>query len=246
MNRWRSAPAGAAPAIRSELPPRTAATTAGLGLLAMALVSALSFAAFNMLVVQDPARTARNIAEHEAAFRALTCGFLVVAVLDVLVAWALYELLAPVNKSLALLAAWLRVMYAAVFAAVLSNLLVAVRLLTDATVRGAFDPRQADAQAVASVHAFKDGWDTALVIFGLHLLVLGYLVLRSGYVPRTLGVLLMIASTGYVVDGLGRLLSRDYHANVAGFTFVGEVLLMVWLLWKGRRLPDPATAPAPV
>ena len=95
---------------------------------------------------------------------------------------------------------------------------------------------------MASVHAFKEGWDTALVILGLHLLVLGYLVLRSGYVPRTLGVLLMIASTGYVVDGLGRLLSRDYHANVTGFTFVGEVLLMVWLPWKGRRLPDPATA----
>jgi hypothetical protein len=99
---------------------------------------------------------------------------------------------------------------------------------------------------VASVHAFKDGWDAALVIFGLHLLVLGRLVLRSGYVPRTLGVLLMIASTGYVVDGLGRLLSRDYHANVTGFTFVGEVLLMAWLLWKetganrGRaRSPEP-------
>jgi Domain of unknown function (DUF4386) len=146
MNRWRSAPAGAAPAIRSELPSRTAATTSGLGLLAMTLVAALSFAAFNTLVVQDPARTARNIAEHEAAFRALTCGFLVVAVLDVLVAWALYELLAPVNKSLALLTAWLRVMYAAVFAAVLSNLLAAARLLTDATVQGAFDPRQADAK----------------------------------------------------------------------------------------------------
>jgi hypothetical protein len=102
----------------------------------MTLVSALSFAAFSTLVVQDAARTARIIAEHEAAFRALTCGFLVVAVLDVVVAWALYELLGPVNKSLALLSSWLRVMYAAVFAAVLSNLLVAARLLTDATVRG--------------------------------------------------------------------------------------------------------------
>ncbi len=244
MSRWRSTPAGAASAIRSDLPPGTAATTAGLALLAMTLVSAASFAAYNTLVVADAARTAANIADHELVFRALTGGFLVVAVLDVVVAWALYHLLAPAGRPLAQLAAWLRVTYAAVFAAALSNLLIVARLLTDASLRAGFDPRQADAQAVASVHAFKDGWDAALVIFGLHLLVLGRIVLRSGYVPRTLGVLLMIASTGYLIDGLGRLLSRNYHANITAFTFVGEVLLMVWLLWKGRRLPDPATTPA--
>ncbi|MFD9466722.1 DUF4386 domain-containing protein [Streptomyces sp. NPDC060027] len=216
---------------------------AGLGLLGMTVVSAFSFSVFsNLVVAGDATRTARAIGDHELLFRALTCGFLIVAVLDVVVAWALYVLLAPVDRNVALLSASLRVVYAAVFAAVLGHLLAAVRLLTDTTAQDAFDTRQVDAQALASVNAFKDGWDAALVIFGLHLLVLGHLVLRSGYIPRMLGVLLMIASLGYVVDGLGRCLSRGYGANVSGYTFVGEALLMVWLLWKGRHLPGrPAT-----
>ena len=82
----------------------------------------------------------------------------------------------------------------------------------------------------------------ALAIFGLHLLVLGYLVFRSGYIPRALGILVMIASVGYLIDSVGEILSAGYNVNVAQFTFIGEVLLMVWLLWKGVRLKEPASA----
>jgi len=82
----------------------------------------------------------------------------------------------------------------------------------------------------------------ALAIFGLHLLVLGYLVFRSGYIPRALGILVMIASVGYLIDSVGGILSAGYNVNVAQFTFIGEVLLMVWLLWKGVRLKEPASA----
>jgi hypothetical protein len=66
--------------------------------------------------------------------------------------------------------------------------------------------------------------------------VLGYLVFKSGYIPRALGILVMVASLGYLIDSFGAILSAGYNANVAQFTFVGEVLLMVWLLWKGVRL----------
>ncbi len=149
------------------------------------------------------------------------------------VAWALYVLLRPVNRSIALLSAWFRVVYAAVFAAALSNLFVAVRLLTDADSLEAFGTGRLNAQVMMSVNAFNDGWDAALAIFGLHLLVLGYLVYKSGYIPRALGILVMIASLGYLIDSFGGFLSTGYNANVALFTFVGEVLLMGWLLWKG-------------
>lgn len=63
--------------------------------------------------------------------------------------------------------------------------------------------------------------------------MLGYLVFKSGYVPRALGILVMIASLGYLIDSIGGFLSTGYNANVAQFTFVGEVLLMGWLLCKG-------------
>jgi len=221
---------------------RRAAIVAGLGLLAMFLLAFSGFSAFESLVVEgDATRTARNIADHELLFRIITCSFVIVAGLDVLVAWALYVLLRPVNQSIALLSAWLRVAYAAVFAAALSNLFVAVSLQTDVNSVNAFGTRQLNAQVMTSVNEFKDGWNVALAIFGLHLLVLGYLVFKSNYIPRVLGILVMIASLGYLIDSFGGFLSKSYDANVAIFTFPGEVLLMGWLLWRGRRLQAPAS-----
>jgi hypothetical protein len=212
---------------------RRAAIVAGLGLLVMFLLAFASFSAFQGLIEEgDPATTARNIADHELLVRLITGSFVIVAGLDVLVAWALYVLLRPVNPTIAVLSAWLRVVYAAVFAGALSNLLVAVRLTDDNALNAT--------QALMSVNQFKDGWDLALVIFGFHLLVLGYLVFTSNYIPRILGILVAIASLGYLIDSFGGLLSSSYDANVASFTFPGEVLLMGWLLWRGRRLQGPA------
>lgn len=221
-----------------DVPSRPAAVVAGLGLLLMLLLALPSFSAFETLVVDgDAAATARAIAGHQLLFRGVTCGFLIVAGLDVVVAWALYVLLKPVNRSVALISAWLRVAYAAAFAAALGNLVAATGLLADAGALGTPGP---DARLLASVDRFEDGWNAALVIFGLHLLALGYLVFRSNFVPRIIGILLAIASLGYLVDSFGGLLSESYHANVAAFTFPGEVLLMGWLLWRGRRLRAPA------
>lgn len=221
---------------RGDMSLRAAAMAAGLGLLVMAVIAGLSFAAFESLVAPaDAATTARNIADNELLFRAVIGGFLIVVVLDVVVAWALYVFLEPAGRSLALLAAWFRVAYAAILAAALSNLLVAARLTTGAGAPGAFTTGQPDAQALVSVNAFSDGWNAALAIFGVHLLLLGYLVFKSGYVPRVIGILVMVASAGYLIDSFGGILSTGYDANVALFTFVGEVLLMGWLLWKAVR-----------
>ncbi|HET7479504.1 MAG TPA: DUF4386 domain-containing protein [Rubrobacteraceae bacterium] len=218
---------------------RGAAAVAGLGLLVMAVLAFASFAVFgNLVATGDAAKTARNIVDHELLFRATICGFLIVAVLDVVVAWALYVLLRPAGRSIALLAAWFRVVYAALFAAALSNLFVAARLPTDADSLESFGAGRLNAQVLMYVNAFDDGYHAALAIFGLHLLVLGYLVFKSGYIPRVLGILVMIASFGYLIDGFGGSLSAGYNANLIQFTFIGEVLLMVWLLWKGVRLKN--------
>jgi hypothetical protein len=220
-----------------QVTPRRAAIVAGLGLLALSLLGFSCFLAFERLVVEgDATLTARNIADHELQFRLVAAGFVIVAGLDVLVAWALYVLLRPVNPSIAVLSAWLRVAYAAVLAAASANLAAAVNLQTDADSQRMFGTRQLDAQVMLSVNQFSDGWDVALVIFGLHLLVLGYLLFGSTFVPKVIGILVAIASLGYLIDSFGALLSSSYDANVAGFTFAGELLLMVWLLWSGRRL----------
>ena len=75
-----------------------------------------------------------------------------------------------------------------------------------------------------------------LGLFGLHLLLIGYLAYRSGYVPKFLGVLLAIAGLGYLADTFGTMLSPGSWTAVASFTFIGEFLLALWLVIWGRRL----------
>jgi hypothetical protein len=94
-----------------------------------------------------------------------------VAILDIVVAWALYILLVPANKNLSALAAWLRVIYGGIFIFAISKLYMALQVITTD-----------GAQAMTFLKAFRSIWDNGLIIFGFHLLVLGYLAFKSGYV----------------------------------------------------------------
>jgi hypothetical protein len=205
---------------------RKAAIVAGLGLLIMAVLAPIAnFGVLQKLIVPGDAEiTATNIMASVGLFRIGIIFFLIVAILDVVVAGALYILLAATNKNLSALAAWLRIIYAGIFIFAISKLYVALQVLTaDGT------------QAMSFLKAFQSIWDMALILFGFHLLVLGSLALKSGYIPKWLGVFLVLASVGYIVDGVGKTLSPDYNLNIAQFTFVGEVLLIFWLLWKGYK-----------
>ena len=213
-----------------DVSPRTAAIMAGLGLLAMAILAPIAnFGVLENLVVVDNAKTTvENIRASMGLFRLGIALLLLVAVLDVLVAWALYVLLEPVSKSLAVLAAWFRVAYSAVFALALAPLLGVVQI-----IEGGLETSQLQTQVMLSLEGFHNGWDIGLVLFGFHLLVLGYIAVKTGFIPQWLGVLLLIAGLGYLVDSFGRFLSPGYTVSVSAFTFVGEVVLIFWLLWKG-------------
>ena len=171
---------------------------------------------------------------HEDIRLALV-GFLIVTILDVMVAWGLYVFLKPVNESLSLFTAWLRLVYAALLGAALIGLVHALQFSSGADFLASFDASQLEAQTKLFVRTFIAAWEMGLVIFGFHLLMLGFLVLKSTYVPKIIGVLLVIASLGYLVDGFGRILSPDYGISIALFTFIGEVVLLIWLLIKGIK-----------
>lgn len=222
----------------AEISQRKAAMIAGSGLLIMTILAIFAnFFVFQKLIVPgDAAATVNNIIASQGLFRIGICSFLIVAILDVVVAWALYILLEPINKSLALLAAWLRVVYATIFAIVLNNLFNILDLLTGANYLKVFEAGQLHAQVMLSLSAFNNGWNIGLTIFGLHLGVIGYLVFKSGYMPKFLGILLVVAGLGYLADSLGKILIPDYHLTIAMFTFIGELLFMFWLLWKGSRI----------
>ena len=214
---------------------RKVALAAAFSLLLMAVLA--PFAQFGVLktliVPADAALTTTNIAGSLGLFQAAIAAFVLVAILDVVVAWGLYVLLRPVNKSLARMVGSLRITYAAVFALALLNLLDAARLVDGATGT-ALQSGPFQAQVAASVASFDTVWHVGLGIFGLHLVGLG--VLLVGFAaPRMLAVLVVVAGAGYLADSIGTMLIADYGLTVSTFTFVGEALLIFWLFWRAAR-----------
>jgi hypothetical protein len=192
----------------------------------------------------DAAQTASAILNAEWTFRVAIASLFAVAVLDLIVPWALYYVFKPVSSGAALLMAWFRIVIAGIFMVAIGQLAGVLSILNTAESTSVFTMEQHYAQALLGINAFYDVWDAALILVGLHLVVLGYLVYRSGavpsyrsgYIPTVLGILLVIAGGGYVVGSFGRVLVAGYSFEVAAFTFIGEVLLIVWLLIYGRRV----------
>ena len=181
----------------------------------------------NLEVPGDPSTTAANLVESAGQARLAAAGFIIVVILDVIVAWGLYIVLRSVNPSLSLLGGWLRLGYAAILA-------VAINSLLNALHAGPMDP----ALAGFFLESFDSLWQIGLVIFGLHLCVVGYLAWQAEFIHWLFGLLLIIAGLGYIVDGFGTVLIPDYSLDLAVFTFIGEVTLILWLLIRGRKLPD--------
>lgn len=216
---------------------RLASLVAGIGLLLMSALAAFAnFVVVEGLVTQgDAAQTARDIMGSEGLFRLGIVSLYVVVVLDVVVAWALWRLFIPVSQAVSTLAAWFRVVYAGVFLVAVSHLAGALDLLDDGSGT-AFTDDQRHALALSSIEDFTHVWDAGLVLFGMHLLLIGYLALRSGFVPRVLGLLLVIAGLGYAFDSIVAVLFPGSLIEVTMFTFVGEFLMIFWLLFRGRRI----------
>jgi hypothetical protein len=223
--------------IASRLPgtqPKVALATA-VSLLLMAILA--PFAQFGVLktliVPADAAATTSNIAASSGLFQAAIVAFVIVAILDVVIGWGFYVLLRPINKGLARLVGSLRVVYAALFAFTLLNLVDAAGLVQSATGT-ALQSGPLPAQVAASVASFDTVWHVALGIFGLHLIGLGALLFRFA-APRLLAALVVLAGVGYLADSIGTIFIADYGLTISTFTFVGEALLIFWLFWHVAR-----------
>ncbi|MEU8413473.1 DUF4386 domain-containing protein [Amycolatopsis japonica] len=228
----------ASPEVTVERPIRTASITAGIGLLFMAALAGFGkFVAVDGLVTPgDAAQTARDITESAGLFRLGIASLFLVIALDVVVAWGLYRVFSPVSRNLSLIAAAFRLVYSGVFLVAIGQLFGPLRLFADDAYLGVFSVDQLNSQALLEIAAFSDLWMMSLGLFGIHLLALGYLAYRSGYVPRVLGVLLVIAGLGYVIDSFGVMLYPGGWTDVSTYTFLGEFLLALWLVIWGRRV----------
>ena len=194
--------------------PAAAALTAGISILAMTALGPIGD-----LTISRAAET--GIAP--ALGYAIAAVF-AVALLDIAIAWGLYLFFRPAHEGLSLLAAWVRLVYAAVLLALLAPL------------ADGLPPAPPDITKAAAA-AFDQGWGLALGAFGLHLVLLGAVALKAPYLPKVLGTLVLFSAVGYLVDALAPLFWPGYDFTAALYTFFGEILLGLWLVIRGWRLP---------
>lgn len=231
----------------TEKTPQFYAKVIGFGLLLMALVAVFAnfFVIERFIIPGDAAATVTNLTDNELLFRLAIASFVIVLVLDVIISWALYSLLKQVNKSFALLATLFRLTYTAIFTASIFNFLSVLQLINEASYLALLETNQLHAQVMLLIDAFRNGWLIGLVFFGVHLLLIGYLVFKSGFMPKLLGILVMLAGLGYLIDSFAKIILSNYSDFETMFVLIvaipgaiGELALAVWLLVKGKKIPE--------
>ena len=206
------------------------------GLLYLILAICGGFAEFfvrqRLTVPGDAAATAANIAASEWVFRLGFVAELTGQVVFILLVMALYQILKPVNRNQAVLMVIFVIIAVTITCLNMLNQ-YAYLLVAGGEYLTVFDTAQLEALALLFLDLHKVGYLIAQVFFGLWLLPLGVLIYKSGFFPRILGVLLVVACVGYVADVLIFALFPQVDLVVSEFTFVGELLLLLWLLVRG-------------
>jgi hypothetical protein len=197
------------------------------------------FVRAKLVNLNDAAFTASQIVAHESLYRLGAASMLVALLCDVVVAVLLFELFRPVSWTLSALAAALRLIDVVIIAVNLLNHFEALLLIKAGEI----------APAIATLRTYAYGFNLGMIFFGLNLLFLGYLIVKSSYLPRFIGVLLEIAGVAYIVNSYVLILAPAASSKVFAFMmvapFLAEASLAVWLLAKGvnvTRYPAGETA----
>jgi hypothetical protein len=189
-----------------------------------------------LVVSGDVTATANNIVGSESLWRITIAGELILLVCSVALAMILYVLLKPVNKNLALLAAFFNLVEFPIEAVSKLFLFSALFFSGNADYLKAFEPLQLHALVKISLKLHDYGFGIDLVFFGCACLVYGYLIFRSGYLPGILGILMAIAGLSYLINSFTLILAPAYAGSILPilmFALVGELSLCLWLMVKG-------------
>jgi hypothetical protein len=224
----------------AETPPRTLARIAGLLYLIIIVCGIFSeaFIRASLVVPNDASATIANIKDSLPLFRVGFVADSVMLLSDVAIAVLFYILLAPVSKTLALMAAAFRLTQAAVLGFNLLNYYTPVLLLTGAGYATVFQGDQQSALVMLYLDMHSHGYDLGLLFFGLSNVFLGYLVAKSGYFPTILGYGLVAAAVIYLVGSFTRFALPDHTAFVTPLyvvPLIAELSFCLWLLVKGVR-----------
>ena len=219
---------------------KNTARLAGFLILLIAVLAPFSilYLPSTLIVPGDAAETASNVMASEGLFRLGVVVDSVVVLLEIVVIAILYVLLRPVNRTLALVAAFARLAMTVVMAVNVFNSLGVLLLLGDAEYLTAFETDQLHALVLLFLNLHESGIYIWQVFFGLHWVAVGYLVFKSGYFPRILGILLIVTCLGYLMDSFEILYPSSgalstVSSVVLAVGVIGELSFTLWLLIKG-------------
>jgi hypothetical protein len=186
-----------------------------------------------LIVPGDVETTAQNIMASEGLFRLGFVGGLITQTVQILLVLFLFKLLKTVNKN----QAWLMVIFSLVGVPIamlnLLNQFAGLMLVSGADYLTVFAAEQLQALGLFFFELQKIGVSIAAIFWGLWLLPLGYLIFKSGFIPKILGILLIIGGIGYLIDFGLFFLFPNIDVEISQYTFIGELLLPLWLLIKG-------------
>ena len=226
----------------TETSPQIYARIAGVLYLMIIVIGFSSefFVRDKLVMSGDVTATANNIASSESLWRTSIACELILLVCAVALTLIFYVLLRPVNKNHALLAVLFNIVEFPIEAVSKLCLLAALFFSGSADYLKAFEPRQLHALVKISLKLHDYGFGIDLVFFGFACLVYGYLLFRSGYLPRTLGVLMAIAGLSYLANSFTLILAPAYAGTIfliVVLALIGELSLCLWLMVKGVNVP---------
>ncbi len=190
-----------------------------------------------LVVPGDAAATLAKISASQSLWRAGIVGDLLMHVLDLPVIVIFYLLLRPVHHGASLFAAWINLIQTAVLAANKLVLLVPLYLVSGSAYLAAFTPDQLAALSQLAIGAHGYGLGVGLIFFGVSCLARGWLIYRSGFLPRLLGVLMFVAGLSYLLNSFALLLAPALADALFPFVLLpallGETALALWLIVRG-------------
>jgi hypothetical protein len=188
----------------------------------------------HIIVSGNAAATAKNIVASNLLFRAGFAAYLVEAVCDISLSLVMYEMLRPVRKDLALLAAFFGLVSTAVFAVAELFYFGTSLIVGGAGYLKSFSPDQLNELGLLSLKMYGLGGGIFMVFYGLATLLRGYLIYRSGFLPKALGALLALAGLGFIASNIVLVLAPAYASSLLLLPmFLAVVSMTVWLLVRG-------------
>ena len=188
----------------------------------------------SMMMTGDAATTADQLRQNAGLFRLGYAAYLVEAFSDIVLAWLFYVLLKPVHRNLALLSAFFGLVSMAIFAMTKLFYFAAPMFLKGSAYLAAFSPAQLESFATLFLSLYGQLSGVSMLFYGTAWLIRGYLTFRSGYFPRFLGVLMLVAGLGFVAKTMTQVLAPALSSDILlAPMFLNVVVLVIWTLVRG-------------